>query len=156
MFSMEGSKGSQIDFWTSPYLSAMPQPWRRSEIIEISDSDESDNSDTESLSSRSSRQLTSQRTKISSFRQHTAPVSTTVAQHTSPSQSVDRATSSSLQPYGLSSATVVSSSWSGTPIKGKGKAKEITSVTNTQACESGNSQQSAYCLPFADDRCTFA
>jgi hypothetical protein len=148
-------------FWTSPHLCAMPQPWRRSEIIEISDSDESDDSWGEPLFSRGSQELISERTNTSSlFRGYVVPVSITVTQHTTHSQSVDRATVSSSQPHGLSSVTAPSSR-SGTPGKGKGKAKEITSITTSQACASSSSQRNAICLPPAserrpDDPCTSA
>jgi len=147
-------------FWTSPHLCAMHQPWRRSEIIEISDSDESGDSGGESHFSRKSKQPVSERTNTSSlFRMHVAPVSITVTQHTSHSQNVDRATDSSSRPHRLS--PVAASSRSGAPGKGKGKAKEITSSTMSQACESNSSQRNASCLPPAsegrpDDRCTFA
>lgn len=162
-FSMEGSKCEQIDwrdFGPVPHLCVMPQPWRRSEIIEINDSSESGDSGGESIFSRNSRLMSERTNTPPLFREHAAPVSITVAQLTTHSQSVDRPTGSNSRPHGLSPVTA-SSSRSGTPGKGEGKAKEITSITTPQACESSSSQRNATCLPPAserqpDDFCTFA
>jgi hypothetical protein len=164
MLSMGGSKSEQIDwrgFGPSPHLRVMPQPWRRSEIIEITDLSESGDSGGESISSRNSQQPTPEKTNTSSlFREHVAPVSITATQYMTHPQRVDRATGSNSPPHGLSPATA-SSSRRGTPSKGNGKAKEVTSTTTPQACESSSSQQSANCLPPASERkpgdlCTFA
>lgn len=148
-------------FGPGPHLYVMSQPWRRSQIIEIIDSSESGDSGGESIFSRNSQQPASEETKTSSFfREHVAPVSIMATQYMTHSQSVDRATGSNSRPHGLSPVTG-SSSRSGTPSKGKGKAKKVTSTTTPQACESSSSQRNANCLPPASDRrpddlCTFA
>ena len=139
----------------------MSQPWRRSEIIELTDSSQSGDSGGESVFSKSHRRLESESTNTSSlFREHVAPVSITVTQHATHVQSMDRPTGSNSQPHGLSPVTA-SGSRSGTPGKGKGRAKEVTSITVSQACEGGSSQRNANSLPPAsegrpDDLCTFA
>lgn len=153
-------------FGPGPHLYVMSQPWRRSEIIEITDSSESSDSGGESIFSRNSQQPASEETKTSSFfREHVAPVSIMATQYMTHSQSVDRATGSNSRPHGLSPVTTSSSrsgtSRSGTPSKGKGKAKKVTSTTVPQTCESSSSQRNANCLPPAsdwgpDDLCTFA
>jgi hypothetical protein len=160
---MGGSKREQIDseVWTGPHQSVMPQPWRRSEIIEIIDSDESDDSGGELHFSRNSQQVAVQRKNASSLCEHVAPVSTMVTQHTTRSQSVGRAAGSSWQPHGFGPATP-SSSRSGTLGKGKGEAEEATSISTPQAGGSSPSWQRANRLPLApetrrpDDRCMFA
>ena len=139
----------------------MPQPWRRSEIIELTDSSQSGDSGGEAIFSTNHRRLESGRTNTPSlFHEHVAPASMTVTQYTAHCQSVDRLTGSNSQPHGLSPVTA-SSSRSGTPGKGKGKAKEVTSVTTPQACENGSSQRNGSYLPPVsegrpDDLCTFA
>ena len=159
---MGGSKCEQIDwrgFGPVPHLCAMPQPWRLPEIIQINDSSESGDSGGESFFSSSSRLRSERPNTPPLFREHAAPVSIMATQLTTHSQSVDRPTGSNLRPHGL--GPVTASSRSGTPGKGKGKAKEVTSITTTQACESSSSQRNTTCLPPAserrpDDLCTFA
>jgi hypothetical protein len=150
------------EVWTCPSSFAMPQPWRRSEIIEITDSDDSGDSGGEFFFSRNSQQLASQRTNASLLHERVKPMSLTVTGHTTRSQSVDLATGPSSQSLGLSPATA-SSSRSRTQIEGKGKAKEVTSIaTHTSSQVSGGSSQlGANRLPHtlekrSDDRCTFA
>lgn len=132
----------------------MPQPWRRSEIIEISDSDESDDSWAQTLFPRESQQLVSQQSnRPSLFPEHVAPVSITVTQNTTRS---DPAAGSSSPLH-----ETAANSRSRTPVKGKGKAQEVISTTTSQACESSSSQRSANRLPPAvetrpDDHCMFA